>query len=212
MSKLPVGILLAAGKSQRFGSNKLLYPVINNTPMLLVSAQKLANVLPGSIVVISPELIPYTDQLEQLKRLKEMGLRVVVNEHADRGMGSSIACGVRASQDAPGWLIALADMPYIKTETITLLADKLANGAEIVAPVIEYRGDHREDHQGEQRRGHPVGFNQRYKDELLALDDDVGARHVIANHQSALELVPTHDAGVTVDVDQATDIVKAGNR
>ena len=201
MSKLPVGILLAAGKSQRFGSNKLLYPVTDNTPMLLVTAQKLANVLPESIAVISQELIPYTDQLEQLKRL---GLRVVVNEDADRGMGSSIACGVRASQDAPGWLITLADMPYIKTETITLLAEKLANGVGIVAPVIEHRG--------EQQRGHPVGFNQRYKDELLALDDDVGARHVIANHQSKLELVPTHDAGVTVDVDQAIDVVKAGNR
>ena len=205
MSKLPVGILLAAGKSQRFGSNKLLYPVMDNTPMLLVSAQKLANVLPGSIVVISRELIPYTDQLEQLKQL---GLRVIVNKDADRGMGSSIACGVRASQDAAGWLIALADMPYIKTETIALLADKLGNGADIVAPVIEYRREHR----GEQRRGHPVGFNQRYKAELLALDDDVGARHVIANHQSKLELVPTHDAGVTVDVDQAIDVVKAGNR
>jgi molybdenum cofactor cytidylyltransferase len=201
MSKLPVGILLAAGKSQRFGSNKLLYPVTDNTPMLLVSAQKLASVLPGSIVVINQELIPYTDQLEQLKQL---GMLVVVNEHADRGMGSSIACGVRASQDAPGWLIALADMPYLKTETIALLADKLVNGADIVAPLLEYRG--------EQRRGHPVGFNQRYKDELLALDDDVGARHVIANHQCELELVPIDDTGVTVDVDQVTDIVKAGNR
>ena len=57
MSKLPVGILLAAGKSQRFGSNKLLHPVTDNTPMLLVSAQKLASVLPGSIVVISHDLI-----------------------------------------------------------------------------------------------------------------------------------------------------------
>jgi len=197
MSKLPVGILLAAGKSQRFGSNKLLHPVTDNAPMLLVSAQKLANVLPGSVAVINRELVPYTDQLEQL------GLRVVVNEHADRGMGSSIACGVLASQDAPGWLIALADMPYIKTETIALLANKLGNGADIVAPLLNNRG--------EQRRGHPVGFSQRYKDELLALDDDVGARHVIANHKSELELVPTHDTGVTVDVDQEIDIVKEGN-
>jgi molybdenum cofactor cytidylyltransferase len=205
VSKLPVGILLAAGKSQRFGSNKLLYPVTDNAPMLLVTAQKLVNVLPESIVVINQSLMPYTDQLEQLKQL---GLRVVVNEHADCGMGSSIACGVLASQDAPGWLIALADMPYIKTETIALLADRLGNGASIVAPFLDHRGDHR----GEQRRGHPVGFNQRYKAELLALEEDVGARHVIANHKSELELVPTHDAGVTVDVDQANDIVKAGNR
>jgi len=191
MSKLPVGILLAAGKSQRFGSNKLLHPLTDNTPMLLVTAQKLAKVLPGSIAVISRELVQYTDQIEQLKQL---GLRVVVNEHPDRGMGSSIACGVRASQDAPGWLITLADMPYIKSETIALLADKLGNGAQIVAPVID------------KRRGHPVGFHQRYKNELLALDDDVGARHVIENHKSELELVPTLDTGVTIDIDQEIDI------
>lgn len=195
MSKQPVGILLAAGKSQRFGGNKLLHPVTDDTPMLLVAAQKLATVLPGSIVVISQELISCTEQLE---RLKQMGMHVVVNEHADRGIGSSIACGVRAGQDAPGWLIALADMPYIKTGTIALLADKLGNGAGIVAPVIE------------KRRGHPVGFNQRYKAELVALDDDVGARHVIAKHESELELVPTDDAGVTLDIDQAIDVVEAG--
>jgi len=201
MSRMPVGILLAAGKSQRFGSNKLLYPVTDNMPMLLVAAKKLVTVLPGSIAVISRELVPYTDQLEKLKQL---GLRVVINEEADRGMGRSIACGVLASQDAPGWLIALADMPYIKTETFALLAEKLGNGAEIVAPLLNNRG--------EQRRGHPVGFSQRYKNELLALDDDVGARHVIANHPSELELVPTRDVGVTMDVDQAIDVLKEGSR
>jgi molybdenum cofactor cytidylyltransferase len=198
MSISPVGILLAAGNSQRFGSNKLLYPVTGNIPMLMVSAQKLVNVLPESIAVISHELISCTDELEQL------GLRVVVNEQAKRGMGSSIACGIRASQDAPAWLIALADMPYIKTETITLLADKLGDGVDIVAPVLDNRGA--------QQRGHPVGFNQRYKDELIALDDDVGARHVIAKHKNRLELVPTSDAGVTVDIDQPADIAQQGNK
>jgi len=188
MSMLPVGILLAAGQSRRFGSNKLLYPLTDNTPMLLVAAQTLVSVLPESITVISPALMPYTDQLEQL------GMRVIVNEHANRGMGSSIACGILASQEATAWLIALADMPCIKIETITRLASKLKDGADMVAPVIE------------QQRGHPVGFNQRYKDELIALNDDVGARHIIANHQNQLELVPTNDAGVIIDVDQASDI------
>lgn len=188
MNKLPVGILLAAGNSRRFGSNKLLHPITGNTPMLLVAAKKLVKVLPESITVISQELIPYVEQLEQL------GMHVVVNDQAKRGMGSSIACGILASQDATGWLIALADMPYIKIETITLLANKLKNGADIVAPLIK------------QQRGHPVGFNHRYKDELIALIDDVGARHIIANYQNHLELISTNDAGVMKDVDQADDI------
>lgn len=188
MSSLPVGILLAAGQSHRFGSNKLLHPGSDDTPMLLVSAKKLLSVLPVAITVINQVLTPYTRQLEQL------GMHVVVNEQAHYGMGSSIACGVRASQDAAGWLIALADMPCIKSETITQLGNSIKDGANIVAPVYN------------KQRGHPVGFNQRYKDELLALNDDIGARHIIANHQNQLELITTSDAGVITDIDQASDI------
>ena len=188
MNNLPVGILLAAGQSRRFGHNKLLHPVDDDTLMFLVTAKKLVRVLPGSITVINPSLMPYTQQLEQL------GMRVVVNAQAQRGMGNSIACGVRASQDAGGWLIALADMPYVKTETITQLSNRLREGAHIVAPLYE------------KQRGHPVGFNQRYKDDLLALNDDVGARHIIARHQDQLELISTRDAGVIKDIDQVSDI------
>jgi len=198
MSKAPVGILLAAGQSTRFGNNKLLHPLAGNRPMLLVSAEKLAKVLPDSIVVINEQLVPITEQLERL------GLRVVVNQQAEQGMGSSIACGVRACQDASGWLIILADMPYLKTETIRLLADKLEGGASehrsgecdagIIAPVYD------------KQRGHPVVFSQCYKNELLGLDEDTGARHVIKNHQSALELVAVDDAGVIMDVDYASDL------
>jgi len=188
MSNKPVGILLAAGKSQRFNSNKLLHPIINNTSMLLVVAKKLAGVLPGSIVVISPTLKTYTTQLKQL------GLQVVINEQAALGMGSSIACGVRASKDASGWLITLADMPYIKTETLTLLANRLTEGAHMVAP------------QYKQQRGHPVGFCHAYINELLALNEDIGARTIIKSNQEKLTLVLTDDEGVVRDIDYSGDV------
>ena len=188
MSNMPVGILLAAGKSQRFNSNKLLYPVIDETPMLLVVAKKLSSVLPGSVVVISPTLKTFTAKLELL------GLRVVINEQAERGMGSSIACGIRASQDASGWLINLADMPYLKTETLTLLANRLTEGSDIVAP------------QFKQQRGNPVGFSRVYLNQLLALDEDTGARNIIKNNPDKIELVLTNDKGVIQDIDTPADI------
>jgi len=188
MSNKPVGILLAAGKSQRFNSNKLLHPIIDNTPMLLVVAKKLAGVLPGSIVVISLALKTYTTELEQL------GLQVVINEQAAQGMGSSIACGVRASQETGGWLITLADMPYIKTETLTLLADRLIEGARMVAP------------QFKKQRGHPVGFSHAYINELLELNEDIGARNIIQNNQDQLTLVLTDDDGVIRDIDYQGDV------
>jgi len=194
MSDRPVGVLLAAGKSKRFGSNKLLHPIVDNTPMLLVTAQKIASVLPGSVIVINQALKNYTDQLEQLS------LQVVINKQAEQGMGSSIACGVRASQEASGWLIALADMPYIKTDTLTLLANKLNEGARIVAPLFN------------QQRGHPVGFYHDYLNDLLALRGDTGARYIIQRDQERLEFVPTNDEGVVRDVDYPQEETISGNR
>lgn len=188
MSRLPVGLLLAAGQGRRFGSNKLLHPIADELPMFQVMANKLLDVLPGSVMVINPQLIPYTEPLEQ------RGMHVVVNKQAEHGIGSSIACGVRASPDATGWLIALADMPYVKSLTIQQLSQRLQKGAGIVAP--RYK----------QQRGHPVGFNRRFKDELIALNGDVGARQIIQNHQDQLELLENDDAGSITDIDQMSDL------
>lgn len=189
MSEQPVGVLLAAGQSRRFGSNKLLHPVVDNTPMLLVSAQKLATALPRSLVVINNDLLDYRAQLEQL------GLQVVINEHAGQGMGSSIACGVAASADASGWLIALADMPCINVETIQTIANGLNSDAAIVAP------------QYQQQRGHPVAFARQFKEALIALNEDTGARDIIAHHEDQLELISTVDKGVIIDIDEKADVV-----
>ena len=87
-------------------------------------------------------------------------------------------------------------MPFIKIETIAQLSNRIKDGVDIVAPLL---GQH---------RGHPVGFNQRYKEELMALNDDVGARHIIKKYQKQLELIPSNDTGVISDIDQVSDIFK----
>ena len=91
-------------------------------------------------------------------------------------------------------IFTLADMPYIKSETISLLAEKIRDGADIVAPEFE------------QQRGHPVGFSHRYLSELIALSEDVGARNIINSHQNNLELVTVNDDGVIKDVDYASEL------
>lgn len=192
MSNKPIGVLLAAGQSRRFGSNKLLYPLIDNTPMLLLCAEKLGRAVPDSMVVINRELIHLSKQLEQL------GLQVIVNDQSEQGMGSSIACAVRASEslypDAAGWLILLADMPYIETRTIEQLYKQLEQGADLVAPV--YR----------QQRGHPVGFSRNYKNDLLALNQDTGARDILKKYHGSLRLLPLEDEGILIDIDRPADI------
>lgn len=183
MSEAVVGILLAAGQSTRFGSNKLLHRLEDGTPVVLASARHLHSVLPRTLVVVA-------DSDNEIARLmSDEGVEIVTNPHAACGMGSSIGCGVEASPDAKGWLVALADMPYVPEPVIAELAARLARGADLVAPV--YR----------QRRGHPVGFSARHAAALRRLDKDAGARGVLLENADSLELVEVDSEGVLVDLD-----------
>ena len=183
MNPPPVGILLAAGQGTRFGSNKLLQPLADGTPMAVASARTLHTVLAHCIAVVNDA------QGCVARLLAEAGLQVIANPHAPDGMGTSIACGVAASPNAGGWVIALADMPNIPARVIQSVADGLAHGADLIAPV--YGG----------QRGHPVGFARRHAPALRALHSDRGARDILAAHRDTLELIDTQDRGVILDID-----------
>jgi molybdenum cofactor cytidylyltransferase len=122
------------------------------------------------------------------------GAHIVRCANADDGMGASLACGVRASANAGGWIVALADMPWIAPQTIARVATAIAHGAPIAAP---FRGA---------QRGHPVGFSRACYDALAALGGDEGAKSVIAAHGDDLVRIDTDDEGVLRDVDTPGDL------
>jgi molybdenum cofactor cytidylyltransferase len=187
------GVLLAAGYSKRFGSNKLLHPLPPGSPdagvpIALASARHLLEALPDSIAVIRPR----AQRLGKL--LRDAGCNTVVCRNAAEGMGVSLAEGVRAAGDAHGWVVALADMPYLKPETVRVVAAALSEGAAIAAP--SYRGE----------RGHPVGFARRFKDELSVLRGDAGAREILKVHPDWITLYEVDDPGVLRDIDAPSDL------
>src|SRR5216684_3345310 len=132
------GILLAAGYSKRFGSNKLLQALPAGsaqagTPIALASARHFLDALPDSVAVVRP-------RAQKLARiLRDAGCNTVLCKNAGEGMGTSLAAGVRATSDADGWIVALADMPFIRPETIRIVAKALRDGAAIAAP--SFRGE-----------------------------------------------------------------------
>ncbi len=190
-----VGILLAAGRGTRFGGDKLWAPLGNAsldvpaaTPLGVAAATHLVAALPDAIAVVRPR----DTQLAQ--RLCDSGLRIVECANADDGMGASLACGVAAAQDADGWVVALADMPWITPATIEAVAAAVAAGADIAAPA--YRGE----------RGHPVGFARYHFASLAALTGDAGARSLIERFPDRLVLIDVGDPGVIRDVDTRRDL------
>jgi molybdenum cofactor cytidylyltransferase len=184
-----VGILLAAGSAKRFGAHKLMHPLADGTPIGVAAARALIQAVPNTIAVVRPD-----DHL-LIEAYSVLGLKIVENPFADEGMGTSLAAGVSAAPEANGWLISLADMPWVRPATIRMLADRLRNGASMVAPV--YDG----------RRGHPVGFAPRWGEKLRTLYGDEGARGLIAEHADELVLQTTVDAGVLEDIDHPSDLV-----
>ncbi|MBP5986783.1 MAG: nucleotidyltransferase family protein [Azonexus sp.] len=178
-----VGILLAAGSSRRFGSDKRLQPLADGTPMALAAARNLAAACPCSLVVIRP------DDTVLAGLFAEAGLATVICHAAEQGMGHSLAAGVAASADAAGWLVVLADMPYIQPASYRAVLDAMLGGATLARPL----------HDG--LPGHPVGFSAEHLDALLALTGDQGGKAILDAHRAALVNCPVLDPGVLKDVD-----------
>ncbi|MCG7910659.1 MAG: nucleotidyltransferase family protein, partial [Candidatus Thiodiazotropha taylori] len=188
----PIGVLLAAGSSRRFGANKLLQPMAGGEPMGVMAARHLLTAVSRGVAVVRP------DDVELSAALSELGYRVVENQQPESGMGESLAVAVTASLDAGGWLVALGDMPWINPQTIAEVAERLAQGASMVAPV--YKGE----------RGHPVGFATRWGERLVELNEDRGARQLLIDYPSDLELLPVDDPGILLDVDFPEQLSEAG--
>ena len=182
------GILLAAGEGRRFGADKLMHPLADGTPIAVHSARNLVQAMPGAIAVVR------SARSELARRLSAEGLAVVECADAAEGMGRTLAAGVRASRDATGWVVALADMPFVRPQTLRAVAQALGDGAAIVA--LTHGG----------RRGNPVGLSASYFDELAALAGDRGARDILRRDAAAVRQIETDDPGVLRDIDTPRDL------
>ena len=186
-----VAILLAAGSATRFGSDKLLHPLPHDVPIAIQAARHLKVVFEQDVLVV---VRPEAQALSDLFRRE--GCKVVVCENAAEGMGASLACAVRAAAGAEGFVVALADMPFIRASTIAAVRDALAAGALLAAPYFRAR------------RGHPVGIAGKLRAELEAMKGDEGARTLLEGKSDKLIKIPVGDPGVIRDIDTPGDLAQ----
>ncbi|WP_018412795.1 nucleotidyltransferase family protein [Methyloversatilis thermotolerans] len=186
------GILLAAGYGRRFDpsgrSSKLLAALADGRSVAWHAARALCSALPGSIAVIRPGHAALAEVL------RDAGCRVLESHDAERGMGSALAHAVRETAGADGWLVALADMPWLPPDTIARVARAIDHPLRLAAAF----------HDG--RRGHPAAFGAAWYPLLSELDGDQGARSLLAGHE--VVCVDSPDDGVLRDVDRPADLTR----
>lgn len=102
------------------------------------------------------------------------------------GLGDSIAFGVKNTSHLDGWIIHLADMPYINSELFICVADKLKQHT-LVRPVYN------------DLPGHPVGISAKYYTELINLAGDDGAKSIL--QRNLVYQLDINDKSVVKDID-----------
>jgi molybdenum cofactor cytidylyltransferase len=191
-------IVLAAGRSTRMGGpNKLLAELNGKKLVRIVTEQALASKASEVIVVTGHQAELVENSLQGLK------VKFVRNPDFAGGLASSVKAGIAAvPAGADGAVICLGDMPLIDAQLIDRLIETFApdRGNLIAVPVSDGR------------RGNPVLWSRRFFGELMTLDGDVGARHLIAKHAEAVAEVPVEGFGAFLDIDtpQALEAAQQG--
>ena len=186
-------LLLAAGQGRRFReaggtSWKLLAEIEPSRTVLRQSCEHLlASGWPVCVVTGA-----FDDEIKAA--LHGLEVSFVRNDAPSAGLGSSIACGVAATADSEGWLVALGDMPFIQPDTVQRVAGALQSDAAIAFPTCHGR------------RGHPVGFSRRFVSELMVLTGDTGAQSILAPNKDLWVPVEVQDEGILRDVDVPGDL------
>jgi molybdenum cofactor cytidylyltransferase len=180
-------IILAAGRSTRMGGpNKLLAELGGKKLVRIVTEQALASRAKGVIAVTGHQAA------EVEKALQGLNVTFVRNPDFAAGLASSVKAGIAAvPANADGAVVCLGDMPLIDAHLIDRLVDAFApdRGNLIVVPVSDGK------------RGNPVLWSRRFFSELMTLDGDVGARHLIAKHSEAVVEVAVEGHGAFLDID-----------
>jgi molybdenum cofactor cytidylyltransferase len=180
-------IVLAAGRSTRMGGpNKLLAELGGKPLVRVVTEQALASKAQGVIVVTGHQ------HREIESALRGLQVTFAHNPGFAEGLAGSVKAGITAvPANADGAIVCLGDMPLIDAQLIDRLIEAFApdRGNLIVVPVSAGR------------RGNPVLWSRRFFNELMTLDGDIGARHLIEKHNAAVAEVPVDGQGAFLDID-----------
>jgi molybdenum cofactor cytidylyltransferase len=185
-------IILAAGKSERMGQQKLLMPYAGKSIIEHIVVKALESNA-GQVHVV---LGSHQDEIRGV--IHQFPVKIVVNKEYEKGMLSSVQGGFNdLSPRAKAGVILLGDQPMVQTGVINKLIETYyKTGSGILVPV----------HKG--KRGHPVLIDTKYTSEINALDPNIGLRQLMEKHTGDIHEMEVETNTILKDIDTIEDYNK----
>jgi len=188
-------IVPAAGRAERFGSDKLMIQV-QGQPLIF---RTLRSLLEGGVQTVM--LVTAIDNAPLVRAASVLGfsdnrIRIVVNPDPSRGMLSSLQAGLAAvAGDVDRILILPADMPFVRPTTVAAVASH-PESAAVILPT----------HGG--RHGHPIGVpaTPALRDAMRDAETGATLKDVLARAGLDHLDLDVDDPGVLRDVDEPGDL------
>lgn len=188
-------IVLAAGRSTRYGVRNKLLEVLDGVPLVVRAVRAALASRARPVIVVTGHEAAAVEQA-----LAGLDVRIVHNPDFAEGLSTSLKTGIGAlPDDVDGAIVSLGDMPRIEARHLDRLISAFSpkEGRGIVVPV----------HLG--KRGNPVLFARAYFPELLAIEGDTGARHIIAASASEVAEVDLATDAIFLDIDTPEALERA---
>lgn len=188
-------VVLAAGRSSRMGGPNKLLALFDGKPLVRRAAEAVLASRAGEVIVVTGH-----QEGRVAAALSGLAVRSAHNGDYASGLASSLKAGFRArAREADGMLVMLGDMPGVTSADLDRLiaAFVKAGGTAIVRATFEGR------------RGNPVILPRSLFGEVMKLEGDTGARHIVEAEGNATVDVEI-GAGAAVDVDTPEAMQRAG--
>lgn len=182
-------LILAAGKSERMGKQKMLMPYQGSTIIETVVNKAVKSGSDHVIVVLG------SHREEIREKILQLPVDIVVNESYNDGMLSSIHHGLEAvSRRASAFIIMLGDQPMIPEGIIDRLIEAYKRSAKkIIIPVFQGK------------KGHPVLIDLDFREEINHLNPDTGLRELMRSHAEDIYELKVDTPDILSDIDTIED-------
>jgi molybdenum cofactor cytidylyltransferase len=191
-------IILAAGSSSRLGSSKQL---INYQGKTLL--ERIVN-LSAEVNPLRTVVVLGADYEIHRRAINDYQVDVIINEHWQKGIGSSIKKGLDAlierTPEITSVMITVCDQPYLASTHLRGLIEMFSNsGKAIVAST--YGGN----------AGVPAIFAKSVFNELKSIGDETGAKKIIDRDHSRVAFIAFERGDIDIDTPDDLSRLRSSN-